>query len=196
MKQPHICLDETLGVRYAILPGDPARLDRVAAQLESVRELAYNREFRSLTGTYKGVPVLAVSTGIGGSSAGICVEELHNIGITAAIRIGSCGALQKGIALGDLILGCGAIRDDGASKAYVHPEYPAVADYQLLGLCVDAAKAIGCPYHPQPREFLSRGKRRGECLLVAQGRAGRGYGVRRAVYHRPSARDEDGFHSQ
>ena len=80
MKQAHICLDETLGVRYAILPGDPARLDRVAAQLESVRELAYNREFRSLTGTYKGVPVLAVSTGIGGSSAGICVEELHNIG--------------------------------------------------------------------------------------------------------------------
>lgn len=103
MKQAHICLDETLGVRYAILPGDPARLDRVAAQLESVRELAYNREFRSLTGTYKGVPVLAVSTGIGGSSAGICVEELHNIGVEAAIRIGSCGALQKGIALGDLI---------------------------------------------------------------------------------------------
>ena len=132
MKQAHICLDETLGVRYAILPGDPARLDRVAAQLESVRELAYNREFRSLTGTYKGVPVLAVSTGIGGSHA---------------IRIGSCGALQKGIALGDLILGCGAIRDDGASKAYVHPEYPAVADYQLLGLCVEAAKALGCPYH-------------------------------------------------
>ena len=147
MKQPHICLDETLGVRYAILPGDPARLDRVAAQLESVRELAYNREFRSLTGTYKGVPVLAVSTGIGGSSAGICVEELHNIGVEAAIRIGSCGALQKGIALGDLILGCGAIRDDGASKAYVYPEYPAVADYQLLGLCVEAAKALDCPYH-------------------------------------------------
>ena len=62
MKQPHICLDETLGVRYAVLPGDPARLDRVAAQLENVRELAYNREFRSLTGTYRGVPVLAIST--------------------------------------------------------------------------------------------------------------------------------------
>ena len=88
MKQPHICLDETLGVRYAILPGDPARLDRIAQQLEGVRELAYNREFRSLTGTYRGVPILAVSTGIGGSSAGICVEELHNIGVEAAIRIG------------------------------------------------------------------------------------------------------------
>ena len=134
MKQPHICLDETLGVRYAILPGDPARLDRIAQQLEGVRELAYNREFRSLTGTYRGVPILAVSTGIGGSSAGICVEELHNIGVEAAIRIGSCGALQKGIGLGDLILGCGAIRDDGASKAYVHTEYPAVADYRLLGI--------------------------------------------------------------
>ena len=143
MKQPHICLDETLGVRYAILPGDPARLDRIAQQLEGVRELAYNREFRSLTGTYRGVPILAVSTGIGGSSAGICVEELHNIGVEAAIRIGSCGALQKGIGLGDLILGCGAIRDDGASKAYVHTEYPAVADYRLLGFCVDAAKDLG-----------------------------------------------------
>ena len=93
------------------------------------------------------MPVLAVSTGIGGSSAGICVEELHNIGVEAAIRIGSCGALQKGIGLGDLILGCGAIRDDGASKAYVHTEYPAVADYRLLGFCVDAAKDLGCRSH-------------------------------------------------
>ena len=147
MKQPHICLDETLGVRYAVLPGDPARLDRVAAQLENVHELAYNREFRSLTGTYRGVPVLAISTGIGGSSAAICLEELHNIGITAAIRIGSCGALQAGIRLGDLILGCGAIRDDGVSKTYVHTEYPAVADYQLLGYCVQSAQALGCRYH-------------------------------------------------
>ena len=95
MKQAHICLDETLGIRYAILPGDPARLDRIAAELEDVQELAYNREFRSLRGRYKGVDVLALSTGIGGSSAGIAVEELHNIGVQAAIRIGSCGALQK-----------------------------------------------------------------------------------------------------
>ena len=86
--------------------------------------------------------MLAISTGIGGSSAAICLEELHNIGVTAAIRIGSCGALQAGIRLGDLILGCGAIRDDGVSKTYVHTEYPAVADYQLLGLCVEAAKAL------------------------------------------------------
>ena len=88
MKQAHICLDETLGIRYAILPGDPARLDRIAKELEDVQELAYNREFRSLRVRYKGVDVLALSTGIGGSSAGIAVEELHNIGVQAAIRIG------------------------------------------------------------------------------------------------------------
>lgn len=147
MKQPHICLDETTGAKYAVLPGDPARVSRVAAHLQDVRELAYNREFRSLTGTYRGVPVLVISTGIGGSSAAICLEELHNIGVTAAIRIGSCGALQTGIALGDLILGCGAIRNDGVSKTYVHTEFPAVADYRLLGYCVDAAQSLGCRYH-------------------------------------------------
>lgn len=147
MKQPHICLDETLGIDYAILPGDPARLDRIAAQLENVRELAYNREFRSLCGEYRGVRVLALSTGIGGCSAGIAIEELHNIGVKAMVRIGSCGALQKGIALGDLILVCGAVRDDGASKAYVDVRYPAVTDAVLLNCCMESAKALGCRSH-------------------------------------------------
>ena len=85
MKQPHIRLEE-LGIRYAVLPGDPGRLDRIALQLENVQELAYNREFRSLKGTYRGVPVLAVSTGIGGSSAAIAMEELRSIGVSAMIR--------------------------------------------------------------------------------------------------------------
>ncbi len=147
MKQPHICLSDDLGIPYAILPGDPARLDRIAAHMQDVTELAYNREFRSLSGTYRGVRVLAISTGIGGCSAGICCEELHNIGVRAAIRIGSCGALQAGIRLGDLILGCGAVRDDGASKAYVDVTYPAVADPELLLDCVESAKALGAPYH-------------------------------------------------
>ena len=75
MLQPHIQLDESVGCHYAILPGDPGRLDRIALQLEDVEELAYNREFRSLKGTYKGIPVLAISTGIGGSSAAIALEE-------------------------------------------------------------------------------------------------------------------------
>lgn len=147
MLQPHIQLPDDLNIRFALLPGDPARLDAIARQLQNVEELAYNREFRSLRGTYRGLPVLAVSTGIGGSSAGIAIEELRNIGVTAMVRIGSCGALQKGIALGDLIFACGAIRDDGASRAYADLRYPAVPDTALLGHCVAAARDRDWPCH-------------------------------------------------
>ena len=147
MLQPHIQLDETIQARCAILPGDPARLDRIALQLENVKEIAYNREYRSLTGTYKGMPVLAMSTGMGGCSTGIAIEELKAIGITAMVRIGSCGALQKNIALGDLIFACGAVRDDGASRAYVDVRYPAVPDTALLCHCIAAAKEQGWPGH-------------------------------------------------
>ena len=145
MLQPHIQLPDDLNIRCALLPGDPARLDAIAQQLQNVEELAYNREFRSLRGTYRGLPVLAVSTGIGGSSAGIAIEELKSIGVTAMVRIGSCGALQQGIALGDLIFACGAIRDDGASRAYADVRYPAVPDTALLGHCIAAARDRGWP---------------------------------------------------
>lgn len=146
MKQPHIALDNP-GIEYAILPGDPARIDRIKAHLENAEELAYNREFRSVRGVYRGVNVLALSTGIGGCSAGIAVEELHNIGVCAAIRIGSCGALQKGIGLGELIVVSGAVRDDGASKAYLPEIYPACSDIELLRCILDAAEALGVRYH-------------------------------------------------
>lgn len=147
MLQPHIQLDESLGIRYAILPGDPARVERIAAHLENPRELAFNREYRSICGTYKGVPVLALSTGIGGASTTIALEELWRIGVTHCIRIGSCGAIQSGIALGDLILVNGAVRDDGASKTYVPAQYPAVPDTDLLLRCIEAAKERNTPYH-------------------------------------------------
>ena len=147
MLQPHIQLDETIQARCAILPGDPGRLDRIALQLENVKEIAYNREYRSLTGTYKGMPVLAMSTGMGGCSTGIAIEELKAIGITAMVRIGSCGALQKNIGLGDLIFACGAVRDDGASRAYVDVRYPAVPDTALLSHCIAAAQEQGWPGH-------------------------------------------------
>lgn len=147
MKQAHICLDETLGIKYAILPGDPARVDRIAGLLDDPVPLAYNREFRSLKGTYKGIDVLALSTGIGGCSAGIAIEELHNIGVEAMIRIGSCGALQKGIGLGELILVSAAVRDDGTSRTYVPEIFPAVSDFTLLRCCADAADSLGIRYH-------------------------------------------------
>ena len=114
--QPHIRLDHNHGAVCALLPGDPARLDRIKTFLTDVQELAYNREFRSLVGSYRGIKVIALSTGIGGASAGIAVEELRNLGVKNMIRIGSCGALQPQVKIGDLVLVSGAVRDDGASK--------------------------------------------------------------------------------
>ena len=145
--QPHIRLDQNHGAACALLPGDPARLDRIKTFLSDVSELAYNREYRSLVGSYQGVRVLAVSTGIGGASAGIAVEELHNLGVQNMIRIGSCGALQPQVKIGDLILVNGAVRDDGASKTYIDPIFPAVPDSELLFACVRAAKARAYRFH-------------------------------------------------
>ena len=144
---PHIKLSEEQMVPYALLPGDPARLDRIGACLTDVRELAYNREYRSLRGIYKGIPVMAVSTGIGGASAAIAVEELSRIGVKSMIRIGSCGALQKGIGLGDLILVNGAVRDEGASASYAYSIYPAIPDTELLIACMEGARELGAKAH-------------------------------------------------
>ena len=141
--EAHIRLSEDMGFRYALLAGDPARLDRVAELLQDVRELSYNREYRSLCGTYKGIEILVLSTGIGGASMGIAVEELRHIGVEAAIRIGSAGSYQPYIGLGELILARGAVRDDGASKAYVPAQFPAVADPVLLQCFIEAAQECG-----------------------------------------------------
>ena len=145
--QPHIRLDHNHGSVCALLPGDPARLDRIKTFLTDVQELAYNREFRSLVGSFRGIKVLALSTGIGGASAGIAVEELRNLGVKNMIRIGSCGALQPQVKIGDLVLVSGAVRDDGASKTYIDPIFPAVPDSELLFACVSAAKERGYRYH-------------------------------------------------
>ena len=145
--QPHIQLGKDLQIKYALMPGDPARLERIAPFLENVIELKINREYRSLSGTYKGVPILAISTGIGGASAGIAVEELHNIGVEAMIRIGSCGSLQPQVKVGDIIIVNGAVRDDGASKTYIDAMFPAVPDAQLMLYCMEAAKEQNFQYH-------------------------------------------------
>jgi uridine phosphorylase len=130
--QPHIRLTSEQSAPYAVLPGDPGRVTRVAKFLDNVQELAYNREFRSIRGTYRGVPVLVLSTGIGGPSMGIAVEELSHIGVKNMIRIGSCGALQSYMHLGDLIIVQAAVRDEGTSKTYIDLSYPAVPDYEVL----------------------------------------------------------------
>lgn len=117
-KMPHIQLDETINATAAILPGDPARVDAIAEYLENVRQEAFSREYKSVTGLYKGRRILAISTGMGGPSTAICVEELADLGVRDMIRIGSCGALQSHLSLGELVLCDRAVCDDGTSQTY------------------------------------------------------------------------------
>jgi uridine phosphorylase len=132
-KQPHIQLDASVSVNKAIVVGDPARVGTISAYLTEVEALAYNREFKSIAGNYRGERILVVSTGIGAPSAAIAIEELFNIGVRRIIRVGSGGAMQTGIDLGAMIIGIGAVRSDGLSGKYVEPEFPAVPSFELLG---------------------------------------------------------------
>ena len=145
-RMPHIGLPSDLGIEYAILPGDPARVDKIASYLDNVEDLGFNREYKSVCGTYKGVKVLAMSTGMGGTSTAIGVEELARIGVKVAIRVGSCGAMQPEIHLGDLVLVNGAVRQDGTSKGYAPVEYPAIPDFELLQACIESAKELDVDY--------------------------------------------------
>ncbi len=144
--QPHIRCGREDSAPYAILPGDPLRVDRIKGFLTQPRDIAFNREIKSVVGMYRGVPVMAVSTGMGGPSTGIVVEELHNIGVTHMIRVGSSGALQRGMTLGELVIVSGAVRDDGTSKAYVDVSYPAIPDTHLLMELVQTADRLGLPH--------------------------------------------------
>lgn len=145
--QAHIQLHSDLAVDKVLLPGDPARVDRVKKWLDSPKDLVFNREYKSVIGSYKGTNVLVMSTGMGGPSTGIAVEELANIGIKHAIRIGSCGALQPELQLGDLLIATGAVRDEGTTKAYIEENYPAVPDFQLISFIKQALDTNHYPYH-------------------------------------------------
>ena len=132
--EPHTLLTEEIGTDRAIIMGDPARADVAADLMTNVKLLNFNREYKSFLGEYKGKKILAMSTGIGAPSAGIGVEELHNVGVKFVIRVGSAGAMQKNIKIGELIIAEGAVRDDGLSKKYAPEIYPAVPSSKLLSL--------------------------------------------------------------
>jgi len=147
MKQPHILCSENDVSPFVLLPGDPDRVLRVAQFLDQWEEIAFNREYRSGRGLYKGVPVTVVSTGIGGPSMIIALEELINCGGEYFIRIGSAGASQANIAIGDLVIATGTVREDGASVMYVEKNYPAVADFNLLTAIVESCKSLEYKFH-------------------------------------------------
>ena len=125
--------------KYVLLPGDPDRVNRIAKYLDDVREVANNREFKTVTGTFKGISISAMSTGIGCPSASIATEELANVGVTHFIRVGSTAALQPHIKTGDIVINTGALRNDGTTRAYVPDTYPAVADHFLTHALIEAA---------------------------------------------------------
>jgi uridine phosphorylase len=133
--------------RYVLLPGDPDRVARIGDTWDSYQEVARHREYTSGRGHFSGVPIGAVSTGIGAPSAAIAIEELAEVGVDTLIRVGSTGAIASGIECGDLIINTGAVRFDGTTAAYVIPEYPACAHYEVITALVEACEKLGYRYH-------------------------------------------------
>lgn len=129
--------------RYVLLPGDPQRAKRIAARMENARFVAENREYVVYTGTTQGVPVSVCSTGIGGPSASIALEELVNVGASVFIRVGSAGGRQKTTPIGTPVVITAAYRGEGTSKAYLPAEFPAVADLDVTNALVAAARELG-----------------------------------------------------
>jgi uridine phosphorylase len=132
--------------RYVLLPGDPQRVKRIATHMENAEFVAENREFVVYTGTTAGVPLSVCSTGIGGPSASIALEELANVGASVFIRVGSAGGRQKTTPIGTPIVITAAYRGEGTSKAYLPAEFPAVADLDVTNALVAAARELGEDY--------------------------------------------------
>lgn len=128
--------------RYVLLPGDPARVERIAQHLENPVKVACNREYLTYTGSYRGIRVSATSTGIGCPSAAIAVEELANIGAEAFIRVGSTGGMQEFLQIGDLVISEGAMKCEGTSVFHVPDAFPAVPDFALTYCLIKAASAL------------------------------------------------------
>ena len=146
-KQFHIaCAQGDIG-RYCILPGDPGRVPAIAALFDAAKQIAYNREFNVWTGTLLGEKVTACSTGIGGPSASIAMEELHKCGADTFIRTGTCGGIDLNVQSGDVVVATGAIRYEHTSREYAPIEFPAVADFQVTNALVEATKKLGFPLH-------------------------------------------------
>jgi uridine phosphorylase len=158
-KQYHVDFDDTHGAEYAILPGDPGRVEKIASYLENPRFYHQNREYTTWLGTLSppaegsppkgggGKTVMVMSTGMGGPSTAIAVEELYKTGIKNFIRIGTCGGMALPVVGGDVVIATGAIRQEGTSREYVPLEFPAVANLDITNALVEAAKKLKVQWH-------------------------------------------------
>lgn len=146
-KQYHIDLAKGDIPPVVLVPGDPARVGKIAELWDSRAEVAYHREYHTMKGVYKGTPLACISSGIGGPALAIAVDELSRIGVDTFIRVGTTGGIQPGQRLGDLVISTGAVRLDGASRDLVIPEYPAVANYEVVMALIQACETLKFRYH-------------------------------------------------
>ena len=146
-RQYHIQVAKGEVGRYVILPGDPKRCVKIAQYFDNPVLIADNREYITYTGTLDGVKVSVTSTGIGGPSASIAMEELYRCGADTFVRIGTCGGMQTEIKSGDIVIATAAVRMEGTSREYAPIEYPAVANLDVINALVEAAKEKGFIYH-------------------------------------------------
>ncbi len=133
--------------KYVFLPGDPKRCKKIAAYFDNPVLVGDSREYVTYTGTLNGVKVSVTSTGIGGPSAAIAMEELVHCGAHTFIRIGTCGGMDIDVQGGDVVIATGAIRFEGTSKEYAPIEFPAVADLAITNALVQASQKLSTPYH-------------------------------------------------
>ena len=146
-KQYHIQVGAGEVGRYVILPGDPKRCAKIAAYFDDAKLVADSREYVTYTGWLDGVKVSVTSTGIGGPSASIAMEELHKCGADTFIRTGTCGGIDLDVQSGDIVVATGAIRFEHTSLEYAPIEFPAVADWEITNCLAEAARALGYPLH-------------------------------------------------
>jgi uridine phosphorylase len=146
-KQYHIGFDDSHGALYAILPGDPGRVEKIAAHLDNPRFYHQNREYTTWLGEISGKTVMVISTGMGGPSTAIAVEELFKTGVRNFIRVGTCGGMALPVTGGDVVIATGAIRQEGTTREYVPVEFPAVANLDITNALVEAAKKLGQNWH-------------------------------------------------
>ena len=133
--------------RYVILPGDPKRSEKIARHFEDAKLVADSREFVTYTGYLDGEKVSVTSTGIGGPSASIAMEELALSGADTFIRVGTCGGIDLDVKGGDIVVATGAVRMEGTSREYAPIEYPAVPDYEVTNALVESCRELGLPCH-------------------------------------------------
>ena len=146
-EQYHIGLNKGDIGEYVILPGDPKRCEKIAAYFDNSKLIADRREFTTYTGILNGVKVSVTSTGIGGPSSAIAMEELVNVGAKTFIRVGTCGGIDTNVKGGDIVIATGAVRMEGTSREYAPIEFPAVANLDVVNSLVQASKNLGYEHH-------------------------------------------------